>query len=311
MSGLTFRSSGDLTADRRYAYAVDLLQTGEPIAAGDLIEQALELVPEWPVGWFTLARAREASGDMTTATTAFERAAALDPQDELGARLHLARLGATATPSQPPTAYVRGLFDDYADRFDHALVGGLAYRAPQLIRAALAAASGVDRFQRCLDLGCGTGLMAEQLRSSVKDLIGVDLSARMIDVARAKGLYDRLVVGELIGSMQAETDATYDLITAADVFCYLGELDAAIAHCARLLRPGGYLAFSVERLPSSWDGAPFRVADSLRYRHDEGYVARLLVAAGLTIDRIDPETLRNDRGIPIEGLIMIASKRQT
>ena len=185
MTAVRFRSSGNLTADRRFDYAIDLLEAGDTVAAGDLIEQALELAPDWPAGWFRLAEARAASGDIGAAIAAYRRAGDLDPADTLGARLRLARLGGIDTPAQPPAAYVRGLFDDYADRFDHALVDGLAYRAPDLIAAALAVASGDGRFGSCLDLGCGTGLMAEALRSRVGAFVGIDLSQGMIDKARA------------------------------------------------------------------------------------------------------------------------------
>ncbi len=308
MTAPHFRSSGDLTADRRYSYAIGLLEAGEAIAAGDLIEQALELAPDWPVGWFTLAQARDGSGDFARAVAAFERAARLDPDDALGARLHLARIGATPTPAQPPAAYVRGLFDDYADRFDHALVDGLAYRAPQLIAAALARTNGARIFKYGLDLGCGTGLMAQEIRRSVVDLTGIDLSARMVDAAQAKNLYDGLQVSDIIDAMRALPDQQCDLITAADVFCYLGDLEPVISQAARLLPPGGNLAFSVESALQSVIGDDYILADSLRFRHSATYIARILAGVGLAIEHFERETLRNDRGVPIEGFIVVATK---
>jgi len=308
MTAVRFRSSGNLTADRRFDYAIDLLEAGDTVAAGDLIEQALELAPDWPAGWFRLAEARAASGDIGAAIAAYRRAGDLDPADTLGARLRLARLGGIDTPAQPPAAYVRGLFDDYADRFDHALVDGLAYRAPDLIAAALAVASGDGRFGSCLDLGCGTGLMAEALRSRVGAFVGVDLSQGMIDKARAKGLYQALLVGDLVATLRDMPAGRHDLVCAADVFCYLGDLSAAIKEAARVLRPGGLLAFSLERQLPSDPAGDYYLSDSLRFRHGAAYVARLLVGVGLEIDHIDHGTLRKDRGLPIEGLVVVASK---
>lgn len=301
----TQRSSGDLAADRRYGYAVDLLAAGDAVAAADLLEQMLELVPQWPVGWFTLGTAREKTGQLSAAIAAFTHAAELDADDTLGAQLHLVRLGARPTPDQPPSAYVRGLFDDYADRFDRALVEGLAYRAPQLIASRLVAPAGPGRyFANALDLGCGTGLMAEALSGRVNAWTGVDLSSRMIAAAHMKELYAALEVGDIVAAMRARADATFDLVTAADVFCYLGDLSPAIDEAARVLAPGGVLAFTVEQ--STHDAANFSLGEALRFHHHGDYVKALLGRAGLIIDRFDAETLRNDRGLPIGGLVVIA-----
>lgn len=307
MSLPQFRSSGDLTADRRYDYALALLKDGEAAPAADLIEQALELAPNWAVGWFTLGTAREAAGDKTGAIAALTRALALDPPDSLGSRLHLARLGAAETPRETAIAYVRDLFDDYATRFDAALVDGLQYRAPQLIAASLRDGAGARAFARCLDLGCGTGLMAAELEG-VGAIDGVDLSAGMIAEARTKQLYANLEVGEVVEAMRQRREATYDLVTAADVFCYFGELAAAFAAVARILEPGGIFAFSVERIVHEDKAADFELAESLRFRHNHDYVARVLSDTGLTLKLCETVTLRFDRGLPVQGLVVVAEK---
>ena len=58
-----------------------------------------------------------------------------------------------------------------------------------------------------LDLGCGTGLAGAAFRPHVDWLAGVDLSPKMIEVARAKGLYDRLAVAD-IGAVSRRAAAT-------------------------------------------------------------------------------------------------------
>jgi predicted TPR repeat methyltransferase len=310
MALATFRSSGDLNADRRYAYALDLLAEGDPKAAADLLVQTLELVPDWSVGWLQLGLAHDAGGNHAAAAAAFARAAALQPDDRLGARLHLARLGAIATPASPPASYVRDLFDDYAGRFDRALVDGLHYRAPQLIVAALLATRAPARFRYGLDLGCGTGLMAAELRPMVDRLKGIDLSAGMTAVAASKGLYEELVVGDIVEAMRTTPSETYDLVTAADVFCYLGDLGNVIAEAARVLTPRGLLAFSVEAASESDAGQGFAIAESLRFRHSSGYIAAHLGAEGLEANLIVQDVLRSDRGQAVAGLIVVAEKPQ-
>jgi predicted TPR repeat methyltransferase len=303
-----FRSSGNLTADRRYDYAAALLKDGDAAAAAELLEQALELEPAWTVGWFTLGGARLEAGDQSGAIAALREVTRLDPHDSLGAGLHLARLGAAGTPRETATAYVRDLFDDYASRFDQALVVGLGYQAPGLIAAALRTTVGTRTFDRCLDLGCGTGLMAAEL-DGVGAIDGVDLSAGMIDQARAKGLYRSLEVAEAHDAMRVRDAASYDLVTAADVFCYFGDLAPAFSEVARLLMPDGIFAFSVESTPDPAVSVDFHLADSLRFRHGQGYVLRSVAQAGLEVARCDPATLRLDRGLPVQGLIVVAHKR--
>lgn len=307
MSLPRFRSSGDLTADRRYDYALALLKEGDALAAADLIEQALELAPSWVVGWFTLGTARAEAGNTEGAIAALSKALALDPTDSLGSHLHLARLGAAEPPRETAIAYVRDLFDDYAGRFDTALVDGLQYRAPQLIAAEMRTIVGNRSFVRCLDLGCGTGLMAAEL-AGVGAIEGVDLSAGMIAEARAKALYADLEVGEVVEAMQRRPDGRYDLITAADVFCYFGDLAPAIGEVRRLLTPGGVFAFSVERIVAGEAAADFELADSLRIRHSRDYIERVILGAQLSLRTCKDVTLRFDRGFPVDGLVVVAQR---
>jgi predicted TPR repeat methyltransferase len=106
--------------------------------------------------------------------------------------LKLALADASKNARSPPSAFVEALFDEYAPNFDVSLVEKLGYRVPELLAAAIEAQAPGRRFVRAIDLGCGTGLMGEQLRASVGDLIGYDISAEMLAQADAKGIYDRL-----------------------------------------------------------------------------------------------------------------------
>jgi predicted TPR repeat methyltransferase len=114
--------------------------------------------------------------------------------------------GDSASMPSMPEDLVTGLFDQYADKFDEHLVSSLQYRTPQLLMDTLLdVASSVlccvqgcnlnsSRWQRAADLGCGTGLMGPLLRRHVAHLEGADLSAGMVNKARGKGCYDRLVL---------------------------------------------------------------------------------------------------------------------
>src|SRR5437588_6937971 len=214
-----FISSGDLIADRRYDLARAYAADGELVAAADLFAQAVELSPGFASAWFALGETRETLGDREGARAAFARALAADPQDRHGAALHLARLGGADPATAALHDYVRTLFEQYAPRFDRALED-LNYSAPAMLRDAVTADG--TRFGTMLDLGCGTGLAGAAFRPHVDWLVGVDLSPKMIEVARAKGLYDRLVIGDIAKYLaeQRADNAGFHLVIAADVFAY-------------------------------------------------------------------------------------------
>src|ERR1700731_1380889 len=132
MPARLFLSSGDLVADRRFEFARDLQLKGDLVAAADLLLQATELAPNFISAWFTLGELREQLGQRDQAIAAFRRARAADPDDRHGASLRLMRLGAEQL-SAMPRAYVRALFDQYAPKFETALINDLAYRGPALL----------------------------------------------------------------------------------------------------------------------------------------------------------------------------------
>ncbi|MFW8602801.1 methyltransferase domain-containing protein [Rhizobium leguminosarum] len=302
-------SSGDVIADRRADYARMLEEGGEPEAAAELMEQALELVPAWAAGWYRLATYLEKAGRGEAAIEAYRRTLALDPEDMFGAALKLALLGDAATPDLPPSRYVERLFDDYADRFESALVEKLDYSVPQKL-AALVASTG-RRYELAVDLGCGTGLLGPEIRPNVARLEGFDLSQNMLAKAAEKQVYDSLAQADL--SLAPELSGVFadaarhraDLVTAADVLMYLGNLESVFAIAGELAASGADIAFSVE---DAGDGEGFHLAPSLRYAHSESYVSMLLSRHGLEILKIVKSVIRKDGGKPVSGILFLTRK---
>lgn len=295
-------SSGDLIADRRYDYAEMLFGSGEAGPAAELMLGALGLAPGWAFGWFRFGEFHEAAGDMEAAAQAWRMAQQLDPADRAGAALKLALAGKGEAGDAPPSAFVEALFDQYADKFDHALVDTLGYRVPEFLAEAIARAHS-GRFALALDLGCGTGLMGERLRASCDRLEGFDISAEMLRKARAKGVYDRLEKADL--QAFAYDGQKPDLVTAADVFMYVGALEGILATVAGLLAAEGLFAFSVERLETA-DG--FSLQPSRRYAHAEGYLRRVLAETGLRVVSLEERVIRQDRNEPVTGIIVVAGR---
>lgn len=312
-------SSGNLLADRRYAYAEAALVEGDHQAAIDLARQTLELIPGYAPAWFVLGQAHEArfralesgpdaSGEYRDAIAAYETARALDPEDRLGAglRLALASVGDPLAAMSP--AYVTQLFDDYAIRFDRQLRQSLRYRGPELLHDAVRRACSLRlrpfAFARALDLGCGTGLVAEVFRAECRHLAGIDLSAEMVKRAQAKRLYDDLATGDLIPWLGAQPVAAADLVLAADVFVYMADLTPVFATTARALRPGGLFGFTVQ---AHSDGGVV-LGEDHRYAHAEGYLRALAEAAGLAVVMCEAVSTRQDRGEPVAGLLLVLDR---
>jgi predicted TPR repeat methyltransferase len=298
-------SSGDLIADRRYAYARALLDDGDAAAAADLLRQTLELTPRWHPAWFSLGEALLKTQARAEAITAFQHAAALDPGDVLGAKVRLAHLGAADQATAMTADYVAALFDQYAHRFDDHLTGALEYRGPAIILEAIAAACAslgrTMRFARALDLGCGTGLMAEALGSMAGSIAGIDLSPAMVAKARQGGRYDHVACGDLIPHLGSCQAASIDLLTAADVLVYISALEPLFAVARRCMAKSGLFAFTVQ----SCGGDGYQLGNDLRYHHSERYLRRVATGNGLDVIHLSPCVTRKDAGKAVPGLVAV------
>jgi predicted TPR repeat methyltransferase len=307
MPARLFLSSGNLMADRRFEFARDLQLKGDLPAAADLLMQAIELAPDFTSAWFTLGGIREDLGEYDAAIAAFQKARASDSGDRHGAGLRLMRLGAEPVSGMSP-AYVQTLFDQYAPRFEASLVDDLGYRGPALLFRAVLSVRSVARkpafFKRAIDLGCGTGLAAAAFASSVDHFIGVDLSPRMIERARATGLYAELDVADMLQGLRARGNASADIILAADAMVYVADLAPVLAEAARVLVPGGLLAFTTE----THDGEGVVIGAGLRYAHAAAYVRAEVEAAGLSLSLLEDRSARNEDNAPVPGLVAVAAK---
>jgi predicted TPR repeat methyltransferase len=296
-----------MIADRRFDFARDLQMKGDLAAAADLLLQATELAPGFASAWFTLGEIRERLGERDAAIAAFRKAVTADPEDRHGASLRLMLLGADKLSAMPP-AYVRALFDQYAPKFEAALVDDLGYRGPSLLfKAVLSARAAIRKpafFKRAIDLGCGTGLAAGAFAKEVDEFIGIDLSPRMIEKARLTGLYARLEVAEMAQGLREQFDASANLILAADAMVYLSDLAPLLQQAKRVLATGGLLAFTVE----THDGDGVILGEGLRYAHSAAYVRSAIEAAGLALSRLEHLSARNEDNAPVPGLVVVATK---
>jgi predicted TPR repeat methyltransferase len=300
-----FVTSGDIAVDRRYRWALDYLARGDAAAAADILAQVVEAAPRFATGWFALATIREQAGDRDGAIAAFQAARDADRDDYHGARLHLARLGAAEVTPAMTATYVRRLFDQHAPDFDESLLQRLDYRGPQVLLEAVRSVVGEPlKLGSVLDLGCGTGLGGAAFRPYCDWLVGVDLSPRMIDEARKKGLYDQLIVADLLDHLASESGAQHHLVLAVDVFVYCSDVAPIAAAAANVLAPSGLFAFSVE----THDGAGVVLQPTLRYAHSADHVREAVAAAGLKLRSLERAGTRLEKGEPVSGLVVVAGR---
>ncbi|MDX1430968.1 MAG: tetratricopeptide repeat protein [Gammaproteobacteria bacterium] len=281
---------------------IALHMLGRPEEAEAAYRAALGAAPRNAFALKHLGILLQERGELDGAADCFRRLVAADPEDDV-ARHMLAATTGEMTKGAPP-GYVTRLFDDYADRFD-AHLDRIAYRVPELIRDAVVETAGNDAAGlRVLDLGCGTGRCGQALKPLAAFLAGVDLSPRMIAKSRARSIYDSLAVGSIEEALQGQ-NRTYDLIVAGDVFIYVGDLAAVMPACARALRPGGLMAFSVEDA----EGSGYLLRPTGRYAHSVAYIDELAAKSGLAVEYRRGISVRNDV-VPIAGRIEVLAKRE-
>lgn len=292
-------SSGNLTADRRFGYAQTLRAGGDAAGAAEVIGQALDLAPGWAEGRFALAEAFAEAEKPVEAAAAYRAYLALDPKDSMGAAVRLALLGAAPTPASLPPAYIARLFDEYAPRFDAALTERLNYRGPELLKMAVARVW-PGLFSRVFDLGCGTGLAGVAFHDVAEWLGGVDLSPAMVRKAEAKGIYDHLEASDMSAALEA-LDEPCELIVAADVFVYVGELADLFKAVRRRLVPGGVFAFTVQRA----DSGDYALGREQRYSHSRAYIENTARATGFKVEVLEDVVTRQEGGKDVPGLIAV------
>ncbi|TFF19178.1 methyltransferase domain-containing protein [Jiella endophytica] len=286
-------------------------------------------------GVYGEALAEEKAGRFDAAAKAYRACLEIDPDDHVGARLRLAALGLGETPETAGDAYVATLFDQQAEMFEDILVRQLGYGVPALIGEALTRL-GFHHFERALDLGCGTGLVGLALDGRADTMMGVDLSENMVEIAFDSGAYDHLYIGEALGFLgDFEEDEPFDLIAAADVLPYFGELSPLLEAVFARLAPGGVFVASTETFAtdgaggSDGPGAPgepgrpeggaqrhagraggadFAVGRDHRFHHGEDYVRKAFEAAGLEVLQAEPIIVRMQEGRPAPGHLFVARR---
>ncbi|MFZ6644980.1 tetratricopeptide repeat protein [Undibacterium sp. TJN25] len=328
--GSAFRASGrhtqamisfgvSIRIDPSYAPAyfnlgVALSDEGNWEVALQRFATALRLNPELADAHYNKAIAEKQLYRTEESLASFREVLRLQPDNGL-AQHYVALLTGTAS-DRAPDDYIVSVFDGSAEHFDEHLVEELQYDTPQLLVDMLQQhAHAGEKAWAVLDIGCGTGLVGAAIAPFAHCLAGVDLSARMLEKARQRKLYDRLEQSELLAMMKKEADASYDVITSADVFIYIGRLEGVFEQARRLLKPDAYFAFSAESLDDLLEedagtGEDYRLNPSGRYAHAAAYLRRLAATHDFEVRSMFSTPARLERGYPVLAWLALCQRRQ-
>ncbi len=285
--------------DILYNLACCLKDQGETIQAIATYERLLQRHPQHKSALNNLAYLHHRQGNYKQAEKAYQQLVTIRP-DHAAARYMLAALrgeGETA----PPQKYVRDLFDQYSDNFEQSLVQNLDYRVPELLKSVFDCQMQKQqekrkKYSRCLDLGCGTGLAGEAFRSTCTFLAGVDLSPKMVQRAEQKQLYNELTAGDVVRFLR-NNKHQYDLLVAADVITYLGELESLFQAAAGASLLNAVFCFSTEHI----DQPEWRLMPTGRYAHSPEYIKGIGQKTGWRIMCSEKARLRKERNEWIAG----------
>ena len=228
----------------------------------------------------------------------YEKALILKPDYAIPRHMLNSLLGNTS--KGPPKEYVKNLFDDYAERFDESLLDQLQYKLPFLIKEIILKLDPArTKFDKVIDLGCGTGLSGTDLRSISNNLTGIDISVNMVSKARDLGIYDSLIVGDIVEILSLSKEK-YDLFIALDVLIYIGEVKSIFNAVKNCCNKNALFIFSIE----VQEGDEYSLLKSSRYAHSENYILNIVSDMFKVVDSQEVR-LRKEGDVWIDGKIYI------
>jgi predicted TPR repeat methyltransferase len=286
-----------------------VLAFGEALAAADALpaaiaefQRAARLAPNDGRPHWQIAQLWLAAGEPDKAEAAAEAALARGGisesyVDEVRSAAAKMRIENRANPG-----YVRHLFDQFAADYDERMRGRLGYAAPGILRGLAGLLLDPGQHFDVLDLGCGTGLSGLAFQPIAKSLTGVDLSPKMLAKARELNIYDALLEGDVLALSIAWT---FDIVIAADVLVYLGDLAKIFAVVRERLRPDGLWLFTTEQNLTQ----DFGLGEKRRYGHSEAYLRRCAKAHGFEVTSLVECVTRYEAGVAVPSWAAAFRKR--
>ena len=260
---------------------------GNNKAAIKNFKRALEIDPQMVEAYINLGNLYKDIGKTKEAILNYQMAIRLNPEEEATRHNLNAALGKTT--KHPPKEFVKEIFDEYAPKFDSHLVGDLGYQIPSILRDSVDSVYPGWKVDRGLDLGCGTGICGTVFSDRILEIVGIDISPKMLEISKGKKVYNELVLGELNETLNERNDR-FDFFVSADVFIYVGDLEDIFSSIRRLSNKKALFVFSTEHA----EGDSYKLLPSGRYAHSENYINELsnrynFCRTGFSLQRVRKE----------------------
>lgn len=159
---------------------------------------------------------------------------------------------------------------------------------------------------RGADLGCGFGCAGVVFRSCIQHLTGVDISPEMVDKARQRGCYDRLLVGD-IECVLCRPKEKFDIIFACNVFSFIHDIRGVFQSVSQSLQVQGIFAFSVEMIEDVAEEQHKNLVlqSCARYAHKRSYMEQMAHEFGFETKLQKESTLRDHEGSVVKGVLVV------
>ncbi len=267
-------------------------------------QHVLKISPDHLPGNKNLAYIYHLLGDRDNAVTLYRHVLNLEPGNEQATHMIAAITGDNAVLA--PTDYIREVFNNYSETFEIDLVEGLQYTVPSKLRSGLDIVNHSNKtFSKCIDLGCGTGLAGIQFHDKCNHLTGIDISDKMIKKAKNKNIYDNLESVEITSFLKTRKDE-YDLVIAADVLTYIGDLDPIFKAVTPATTKHALFCFSTEN--SAYPD--FHICATGRFAHGQNYVTETACKYGWNCLKKIETNLRKEKADWVEGTLYFMMKSQ-
>lgn len=201
-----------------------------------------------------------------------------------------------------PPEYIQTLFDSYADHYDSHLLSSLNYQVPQLLYNIVAPYL-PSKSISILDLGAGTGLSGEIFKKHANQMVGVDLSEKMLAAASQKKIYTELRHEDILRYLE-NCHAQFDLVVAADVIVYFGDLTMLVKKVRNVLAPHGFFIFNTEINEKS----DYSLTMTGRFTHKQSYIEKLAEENGLKLIVKTTAVIRKHQDDNVQGNLFVLQK---
>ncbi len=228
-------------------------------------------------------------GDKKQAADYFRRALKMRPSFEEAKYLLSVAAGKPVSgdsmPTRMPLTLATELFDGLAYDYTQQQIGMMKYEGHTQLDNTLRSCIVPGRIDHViLELGCGTGLCGPGVRDFASHLTGIDLSQKMLEEAvllqdnNDKKIYDALIKREAVEFLKDSQNSSYDVVMSAGMFSYIGDLEAVFTESARVLKGGGFFAFTADHMEG--EGYRFVPAEA-RFSYSKPYLEALAANCGL------------------------------